>query len=90
MLCLMFAASAVLLVGCNGEGDESAASEGSSTQSDKDFSNEVKNWGGENMAGTLGFYTNLIMNYSTDITSQWESSVNSFQTGIDNFVEQCY
>lgn len=42
------------------------------------------------MAGTLGFYTNLIMNYSTDITSQWESSVNSFQTGIDNFVEQCY
>lgn len=46
--------------------------------------------GGENMAGTLGFYTNLIMNYSTDITSQWESSVNSFQTGIDNFVEQCY
>ncbi|MBR6784270.1 MAG: hypothetical protein IKM32_06200 [Clostridia bacterium] len=49
MLCLMFAASAVLLVGCNGEGDESAASEGSSTQSDKDFSNEVKNWGGENL-----------------------------------------
>lgn len=46
--------------------------------------------GGENMSGTLGFYTSLLSESSTDITSKWESSVNSFQAGIDAFIEQCY
>lgn len=45
--------------------------------------------GGEGMHGTLGFYTDLYGEKSTDIVSHWESVVNSYQTGIDKFVEQC-
>ena len=110
MLCLMFAASAVLLVGCNGEGDENvnaffAVAEVLYDNENVGIAESHVSWAdghpyqmkrqifGNGNALFMPDRLAVIGQHeisNADIASQWESSVNSFRTGIDNFVEQCY
>lgn len=50
----------------------------------------IFNFNGGNDDGTLYFYTGLLGKKSTDIASHLESKQNSYQSGIDDLIEQCY